>query len=73
MTDATTARPYQPPAVPRSAWNALIVLMAGMFMALLDTTIVNVALPTIQVSLDASRGDAELDHQRATRWRSASR
>src|SRR6187401_181267 len=42
------------PTVPRSAWNALIVLMAGMFMALLDTTIVNVALPTIQESLDAS-------------------
>ena len=54
MTDATTAKPYQPSAVPRSAWNALVVLMAGMFMALLDTTIVNVALPTIQVSLDAS-------------------
>jgi len=45
---------WQPPAVPRSAWNALVVLMAGMFMALLDTTIVNVALPTIQKSLDAS-------------------
>ncbi|GEL98927.1 MFS transporter [Cellulomonas terrae] len=44
----------QLPTVPRSAWNALVVLMAGMFMALLDTTIVNVALPTIQVSLDAS-------------------
>ena len=52
MTEATPA--YQPPAVPRSAWNALIVLMAGMFMALLDTTIVNVALPTIRHSLDAS-------------------
>ncbi|KQY46258.1 DHA2 family efflux MFS transporter permease subunit [Cellulomonas sp. Root137] len=54
MTDATAARTFQPPAVPRSAWNALIVLMAGMFMALLDTTIVNVALPTIRLSLDAS-------------------
>ena len=52
MTETTAVR--QPPAVPRSAWNALIVLMAGMFMALLDTTIVNVALPTIRLSLDAS-------------------
>ena len=51
---AETKPAYQPPAVPRSAWNALIVLMAGMFMALLDTTIVNVALPTIHASLDAS-------------------
>lgn len=51
------ARPGSEPraaTVPRSAWNALVVLMAGMFMALLDTTIVNVALPTIQVSLEAS-------------------
>jgi EmrB/QacA subfamily drug resistance transporter len=40
--------------IPRHAWQALIVLLAGMFMALLDTTIVNVALPTIRTSLDAS-------------------
>ena len=40
--------------VPRRAWLALIVLLASMFMALLDTTIVNVALPTIRTSLDAS-------------------
>ncbi|KQR11751.1 DHA2 family efflux MFS transporter permease subunit [Cellulomonas sp. Leaf334] len=51
---AETKPAPQPVAVPRSAWHALVVLMAGMFMALLDTTIVNVALPTIQVSLDAS-------------------
>lgn len=43
-----------PAAVPRHAWQALIVLLAGMFIALLDTTIVNVALPTIRTSLDAS-------------------
>lgn len=42
------------PAVPRRAWQAMIVLLAGMFMALLDTTIVNVALPSIRTSLDAS-------------------
>ncbi|MGU3434013.1 DHA2 family efflux MFS transporter permease subunit [Actinomycetes bacterium M1A6_2h] len=40
--------------IPRSAWRALVVLLLGMFIALLDTTIVNVALPTIRVSLDAS-------------------
>jgi len=53
MTE-TTAQAWTPPKVPRSAWNALIVLMAGMFMALLDTTIVNVALPTIREDLSAS-------------------
>ena len=44
-----------PPAtVSPRAWQALVVLLAGMFIALLDTTIVNVALPTIRTSLDAS-------------------
>jgi EmrB/QacA subfamily drug resistance transporter len=51
MTDSPAAAPAAPS---RRAWQALVVLLAGMFMALLDTTIVNVALPTIQVSLDAS-------------------
>jgi EmrB/QacA subfamily drug resistance transporter len=50
---SATARPIAPP-IPRRAWQALIVLLAGMFMALLDTTIVNVALPSIQSTLGAS-------------------
>ncbi|MBD8078395.1 MFS transporter [Cellulosimicrobium arenosum] len=60
MTDAPAARPDSTPgarpgqAPPRSAWLALVVLLAGMFMALLDTTIVNVALPTIRTSLGSS-------------------
>ena len=50
-----TTRETRPVVViPRHAWQALVVLLAGMFMALLDTTIVNVALPTIRTSLDAS-------------------
>ncbi|MGD8194445.1 MFS transporter [Herbiconiux sp. P18] len=52
MTD-TTVNPATA-AVPARAWRALIVLLAGMFIALLDTTIVNVALPTIRTSIDAS-------------------
>jgi len=40
--------------IPRRTWIALFVLLAGTFMALLDTTIVNVALPTIRESLGAS-------------------
>jgi EmrB/QacA subfamily drug resistance transporter len=53
MTETAAARPVAPP-IPRRAWQALIVLLAGMFIALLDTTIVNVALPSIRTSLDAS-------------------
>jgi EmrB/QacA subfamily drug resistance transporter len=53
MTENTLASPGAVTA-PRAAWRALIVLLVGMFMALLDTTIVNVALPTIRTSLDAS-------------------
>ncbi|ANP71473.1 DHA2 family efflux MFS transporter permease subunit [Cryobacterium arcticum] len=52
MSDSPLASPA--PVVSRRAWQALIVLLAGMFMALLDTTIVNVALPSIQTSLTAS-------------------
>ncbi len=41
-------------AIPRTTWLALGVLLVGAFMALLDTTIVNVAIPTIQADLHAS-------------------
>lgn len=40
--------------VPRKSWFALAVLLSGAFMALLDTTIVNVAIPTIRADLNAS-------------------
>ncbi|MBC7517643.1 MAG: MFS transporter, partial [Microbacteriaceae bacterium] len=48
-----------PPGVSdKRAWAALAVLLIGMFMALLDTTIVNVALPTLRDSINA--GEATL-------------
>jgi EmrB/QacA subfamily drug resistance transporter len=40
--------------VTKRHWLALAVLLVGAFMALLDTTIVNVAIPTIRTSLAAS-------------------
>ena len=47
----TTARTHSD----RSRWLALYVLCAGMLMIVLDVTIVNVALPTIQDSLGFSQ------------------
>jgi MFS family permease len=35
-------------------WLAVVILLVASFMDLLDTTIVNVALPSIQEDLDAS-------------------
>jgi EmrB/QacA subfamily drug resistance transporter len=54
MTTSTTPTAPAVAVTPRQAGLALAVLLAGMFMSLLDTTIVNVALPTIRDSLDAS-------------------
>lgn len=48
-----TAPTYNPPKANRQAWLALAVVLAGMFMALIDSTIVNVALPSIRTSLNA--------------------
>jgi MFS family permease len=38
----------------RARWIALIVVCFGQFMVILDATIVNVALPSIQTDLDLS-------------------
>src|SRR5882757_5359329 len=43
------------PITDRSRWTALYVLCAGMLMIVLDITIVNVALPTIQDDLGFSQ------------------
>src|ERR671917_2850437 len=50
MTDATLP-------TERSRWLALVVLCAGMLMIVLDGTIVNVALPSIQDDLGFAQND----------------
>lgn len=50
----STALMSKPAVAARNRWFSLAVLLAGAFMALLDTTIVNVAIPTIRTSIGAS-------------------
>ncbi len=61
MTDPALAAPGGPPSVdeghPRKWW-ILIVVSFGMFMALLDVTIVNIAMPAIISDLDATLSQA---------------
>jgi EmrB/QacA subfamily drug resistance transporter len=66
MSDVTAADPIGPPAAARAGdgtgtrgerearWAALYVLCAGMLMIVLDVTVVNVALPSIQEQLHFS-------------------
>jgi MFS family permease len=61
MTETSEATVNRPPSwvAPRGvtdkrAWGSLAVLLIGLFMSLLDTTIVNVALPTIRDSINAN-------------------
>jgi EmrB/QacA subfamily drug resistance transporter len=42
-----------------SGWRAVSIVLVGAFMALLDTTIVNVALPSIRTGLHASSASLE--------------
>ncbi|MCE0765311.1 DHA2 family efflux MFS transporter permease subunit [Pseudonocardia kujensis] len=55
---STAARPAVP-ATGRSWALPLVVLIAGMFMSVLDTSIVNVAVPTIQNSFGATTDEVQ--------------
>ena len=59
MTETSAAGAgAEAPADPRR-WVSLAVVLAGAFMILLDATIVNVAIPAIQLDLGASYGAIE--------------
>jgi len=60
VTTTTDALVRDPGTAARGRWLMLIVLLAGQFMALLDVTIVNVAMPTIGRSLHASGAELQL-------------
>jgi EmrB/QacA subfamily drug resistance transporter len=54
-TEMTEAQSGPEPQIDRERWTALIVLCAGMLMIVLDATVVNVALPTVQKDLGFSQ------------------
>src|SRR5881227_957110 len=56
MTDVTNL-PTAEQKQDRSRWTALVVLCVGMLMIILDMTIVNVALPSIQADLGFSQSN----------------
>ena len=60
MTTTTDPLIRDPATAVPGRWLMLIVLLAGQFMALLDVTIVNVAMPTIGRSLHASGAELQL-------------
>ncbi len=49
----------QAPVADGNGWHAVAIVLVGAFMALLDTTIVNVALPSIRTGLHASSASLE--------------
>jgi EmrB/QacA subfamily drug resistance transporter len=55
MTESIQAIAPQPQRSDRTRWIALVVLCIGMLMIILDATIVNVALPSIQSDLGFSQ------------------
>jgi len=50
-----------PHSLRTNPWAVLAVLCLGLFMALLDTTIVNIAIPAIGAGLDASLDEIVLE------------
>jgi MFS family permease len=60
MTTTLGPAVRDPATAARGRWLMLIVLLAGQFMALLDVTIVNVAMPTIGRTLHASGAELQL-------------
>jgi EmrB/QacA subfamily drug resistance transporter len=60
-TSDTTSRPRHPSVVVagRRAWLVLVLLCAAQFMLILDITVVNVALPSVQADIGIAIGDLQ--------------
>lgn len=53
-TEPTSSEPHQPTAGDRRRWFALAIVMTAAFMDLVDVTIVNIAIPSLQLNAGAS-------------------
>ncbi len=58
-TDQNTRAEEHEPGENPMRWRALVVCLGAVFMTLLDVSIVNVALPSLQSGLDASASDLQ--------------
>ncbi|MFA5522427.1 MAG: MFS transporter [Castellaniella sp.] len=65
MSSTSATRKTAPPVIPAGSisdavrWRILVVLLVAIFMTLIGVSIVNVALPSIQQSLQASHSDIQ--------------
>ncbi|HEY5169588.1 MAG TPA: MFS transporter, partial [Thermoleophilia bacterium] len=61
MTSTTPVRPaeHRPAGTARNPWAVLAVLCLGLFMILLDGTIVNIAIPHIQTYFNTAFSNIE--------------
>ena len=60
-SDTTASQPRHPSGVVagRRAWLVLVLLCAAQFMLILDITVVNVALPSVQADIGIAIGDLQ--------------
>ena len=60
MSDHEPSTEVASPGVDARRWVAFAVILSGIFVTIMDSSIVNVAIPTIRSTLHASFGQAEL-------------
>ena len=60
MSDHEPSAEVASPGIGARRWVALTVVLSGIFVTVMDNSIVNIAIPSIRSTLHASSGEAEL-------------
>ena len=60
MSDHEPSAEVASPGIGARRWVALAVVLSGIFVTVMDNSIVNIAIPSIRSTLHASFGEAEL-------------